>query len=328
MTSARRTGLLRLFLLLLALTPLGYAIYKEWPAFSASFTVMTWGKFAEAQVLLISLMWLLALVPYFSLTSLGIPFSLQKVGGVYFGTQVMKYLPGGIWAFPGRMVMYRFMGVDRSSSVVSVFRETTALYLGAAAVGLAGLLQGLPFSKSLSLAIGFGVVVSILLILLTQYSRFWKSLSSFKLLPSMGGEAYQQISEGPKLIQWLPRMFLGSVVFWLLLGIPFRQLFAAVSVGASSLTLLEAASIFSLAWCAGFVAILIPAGIGIREAALTVLLGEIVPLGTALQIAVLARITWVIAEGFWILIALLWLSRRTEFSWERLRLFADKDKAS
>lgn len=327
MTSARRAGLLRLLLLLLALTPLGYAIYKEWPGFSASFTVMTWGKFAEAQVLLISIMWLLALVPYFSLTSLGIPFSLQKVGGIYFGTQVMKYLPGGIWAFPGRMIVYRFMGMERSSSVVSVFRETTALYLGAAAVGLVGLLQGLPFSKSLSLAIGFGVAVSVVLILLTQYSRFWKALSSFKLFSSVGWEAYQQVSEGPPLIKWLPRMFLGSAAFWLLMGIPFRQLFSAVSVGASNLTLVEAASIFSLAWCAGFVVVLIPAGIGIREAALTVLLGEIVPLGTALHLAVLARITWVTAEGLWILIALLWLSRRTEFSWENLRRFANKDKA-
>jgi len=327
MTSARRAGLLRLLLLLLALTPLGSAIYKEWPAFSASFAVMTWGKFAEAQVLLISLMWLLALVPYFSLTSLGVPFSIQKVGGVYFSTQVMKYLPGGIWAFPGRMVVYRFMGVQRSASVVSVFRETTALYLGAVTVGLAGLLQGLPVSKSLSLAIGFGVLVSILVILLTQYSLFWKALSSIKWFSALGKEAFQQIGEGPKLINWLPRMFLGSGIFWLLMGLPFRQLIAAVSPGGSNLSLLEAASIFSLAWSAGFVAILIPAGFGIREAALAVLLAEIVPLGTALHLAVLARIAWVIAEGFWILVALLWLTRRTEFSWENLRRFVNKDKA-
>jgi len=86
-----------------------------------------------------------------------------------------------------------------------------------------------------------------------------------------------------------------------------------------SLNWLEASSIFALAWCAGFVVVFVPAGIGIRESALTLLLTNIMPIGDALSLALLSRVVWIVAEGFWILITLIWVGRSSELSWDSLR---------
>jgi hypothetical protein len=93
----------------------------------------------------------------------------------------------------------------------------------------------------------------------------------------------------------------------------------ALHAGAASLSWLEAASIFALAWCAGFVVVFIPAGIGVRESVLAFLLSNIMPAGAALGLALLARLAWVVAEGFWILVTMVWLGRSSELSWDAMR---------
>ena len=114
-------------------------------------------------------------------------------------------------------------------------------------------------------------------------------------------------------------MFLGSVVFWFLFGLPFRHMAIAVYPQIANLSWLEASSIFALAWCAGFVVVFIPAGIGIRESALTLLLANAMPVGAALSLALLSRVAWILAEGFWILITMIWVSKSQELSWEALK---------
>jgi uncharacterized membrane protein YbhN (UPF0104 family) len=113
------------------------------------------------------------------------------------------------------------------------------------------------------------------------------------------------------------------VVFWLLFGFSFRQLAVAIHPEAQALSWIEASSIFALAWCAGFVVVFVPAGIGVREGVLTLLLAGFMPAGAALSLALLARLAWLIAEGFWILVTLVWINRSTDISWGALRLYRD-----
>ncbi|OGO15111.1 MAG: hypothetical protein A2Z14_17965 [Chloroflexi bacterium RBG_16_48_8] len=309
----------RLLLILAALAPLGYTIHKEWPNLQTSLEGILWGKFATAQFLLLFVLAIVGIIPWASLRHLGSPFSYPKATGVYFFTQIFKYLPGGIWAFPGRVAVYQLLGVGSAQSVVSVFRETTAMFLGAAFIGLLGLLQGLSLSKSLSWAIGLGTLVSAGVILLIQMPWFWRLFSSLKLISKSPLTAYSEVDPRQRNVGWLPWTLIGSVSFWFLFGLPFRQMALAIYPQLESLTWLEASSIFALAWCAGFVVVFVPAGIGIRESALTLLLANIMPVGAALSLALLSRVAWIVAEGIWILITMVWFSRSSELSWESLR---------
>jgi len=309
---------LRILLTIVALIPLGYTIYKEWPSLQSSFEGILWEKFAIAQILLVFIMAIVGVIPWASLRHLGCPFSYPKATSVYFLTQIFKYLPGGIWAFPGRMAVYQLLGVGSAQSVVSVFRETTAMFLGAALIGLLGLLQGLSLSKSLSWAIGLGTLVSAGAILIIQMPWFWRLFSSFKLISKSPLIAYSEVDPKHRNLGWLPWTLIGSVSFWFLFGLPFRQMALAIYPQLENLNWLVAASIFALAWCAGFVIVFVPAGIGIRESALTLLLVNIMPVGDALSLALLSRAAWIIAEGFWILITMIWVGRNSELSWDSL----------
>lgn len=311
----------RLLLILVALMPLGYTIYKEWPELRASIEGISWGQLTSAQLLLLLVMATVGTIPWASLRHLGSHFSYPKATGIYFFTQIFKYLPGGIWAFPGRVAVYQFLGVGSAQSVVSVFRETTAMFLGAAAIGLLGLFQGLSLSNNLRLAIGLGTLASAVAIVLIQIPWFWKFFSSIKLFSISPLTAYHEVNPKQRNIAWLPWTFLGSLCFWFLFGLPFQQMAVAIYPHIENLSWLEASSIFALAWCAGFVVVFIPAGIGVRESALTLLLANIMPVGAALSLALFTRVAWIVAEGFWILITMIWISKNPELSWESLRQY-------
>jgi hypothetical protein len=92
------------------------------------------------------------------------------------------------------------------------------------------------------------------------------------------------------------------------MGIPFQQLGRAVSQESYTLTWTETAAIFSLAWTVGFVVFFAPAGLGVRETVLSLLLSTFLPVSQAVSIALLSRIAWIVTEAIWILISI-WISR-------------------
>jgi uncharacterized membrane protein YbhN (UPF0104 family) len=313
-----RTGF-RFLLILVAIAPLGYTIYKEWPELQSSFQEISWGPFVGAMLLLIPVVTLVGTMSWFSLRHLGTRFSYPKATGIYFFTQIFKYLPGGIWAFPGRVAVYQILGVGSAQSVVSVFRETTAQFLGAAFIGLMGLLQGLSLSQDIRLAIGIGTLACAGVILFIQLPWAWKLFSSFKMFSASPFTVYSEVSPQQKNLAWLPWTLLGGLFYWFLYGLPFRLMALSVYPQLEHLSWLEASSILTLAWCAGFVVVFAPAGIGVREGTMALLLTNIMPIGAALSLALLARVASALAEGFWILITMVWVSKSQELSWEALR---------
>ncbi len=315
--------LLRILVTILAVTPFAYSLFKEWPSFQNALQTAEWGAYFGAQLLLIPIMFLMGVLPWISLRYLEESFSLWKATGIYFFTQLFKYLPGGFWALPGRMAVYRIQGVGQAQSVVSVLREIIALFLGAGVIGLIGLLQGLSITGTLQLALGIGILVSIAALILTQLPGFWKLLSSIRWFRTSSISDYASLDRKFINFRWLPRALLASVLFWLLFGLSFRQLAVAIHPEAQTLSWIEASSIFALAWCAGFVVVFVPAGIGVREGVLTLLLTGLMPAGAALSLALLARLAWLVAEGFWILVTLVWINRSTDISWEALRRYKD-----
>lgn len=300
--------LARLVVLLAALAPLTYALVRSWRGVQSALTHVGWPSFATAELMLFLIMPFMASISWLTVRQLTGVIGLYLAIRLYFISQLPKYLPGGIWAFPGRMVAYQRVGVDRTKSIVSVFREVTALFLGAATVALVGLWQGLPASGDLQLVLGFGIAGSILVLLLTQMPWFWRLLSSIRILRSSALPILEIPGEDVSL-KWLPSAFIMSCIFWLALGGAFRQLVVAIHPGAS-LSWVGAASLFSLAWCVGFVVVIVPAGLGIREAALAFLLARFLPEGDALAAAVLARLWWMVAEALWILPSWLWTFAR------------------
>jgi len=296
-------------LTLLVFYPLARIIYNDWDEIQTVLSNIQWDLFLLSLFLLFLILPLMASISWVSLRFLDIDLPSKKVFSIYFISQLAKYLPGGIWAFPGRMLAYQAVGVEQSRSIASVFREVSALVLSSIAVSLLVVFQNIPISNQWQWALLIGGVASILAILITQTPWFWHLLKKLNIrkitsLPlSADGNGNQQTS-----LKWLPVAIFAGIVFWLAMGIPFQQLGRAVSQESYTLTWTETAAIFSLAWTVGFVVFFAPAGLGVRETVLSLLLSTFLPVSEAVSIALLSRIAWIIVEAIWILISI-WISR-------------------
>lgn len=299
-------GFIRIFFVVLALVPISYALYQQWAEIRFSLAAIDWIQALIGTVFMVTVQPLMGLIAWVILLDLGTRRPYLKVLSLYFISQVTKYLPGGIWAFPGRVVAYQAVGVGNVPSVISVVREVVALYLGAAVLGLLGLVQGLPVAEWVSITTGIGVGASLLMIVLTQVPWFWQTLRRIKFFRQFRASLlFGQRQTG---LKWLLGALPVSFVYWLFTGVAFRELAIAVSPQLANLSWLHSASLFSLAWCAGFVVVIAPAGLGVRETALSFLLSSVIPLSEALSIALLARLWWTVAEAVYMILSLAWMA--------------------
>ena len=101
----------------------------------------------------------------------------------------------------------------------------------------------------------------------------------------IGGESYYVP------IRWRERLWLtaGYVVLWVLLGGSFHFFLTAVTDLPRG-NFWPITGIFAAAYLAGYLAVFVPGGLGVREGALAILLSLYIPATIAVAAAVLARI--------------------------------------
>jgi hypothetical protein len=213
---------------------------------------------------------------------------------VFFLGQLGKYLPGSLWPLLAQMELGRDHQVPEraSGSAVGVFLLVlvgTGLVVAAAATPLLGpdavhaygwLLAVLP----LVLLVAAPPVLNRLLGLVMRLARR-------PPLPAPMSAGGILRAAGWALVSWLAY---GAHV-WVLAG----QL-----TPAGPLLLARATGAFAAAWCAGFLLVVVPAGAGVREAALVLLLSGALTRPEATVVAVVSRLLFVVGDLGWAAVAL------------------------
>ncbi len=297
------TVVLRAGLTVLLATPMILAAYRHWLGVQQVIQSMDWLYFWIGLLVLTSAQPLIGLVSWVVLRQLGQAVSYFHTFLVNFGSQAAKYLPGGIWAFPGRILGYQRIGVEPAAAVISLLREESILFIGAALIGLASLPEGLLADDWLRLAILIGGAAGILAILAMQLPGLGRLISK---IPYFKDQAPGRSLETTRLNPaWIPIALIISLGFWSLTGIGFSYLITAISPSSAQINLLQAAGIFCLSWCAGYVMILVPSGLGVRETAMTVLMANFLPVADAISLALMARLWWTIGEGIFMVFSLM-----------------------
>jgi uncharacterized membrane protein YbhN (UPF0104 family) len=247
------------------------------------------------------------------LADLGGELSLAAATRVFFLGQLGKYLPGSVWPALAQMELGRDYQVPEraSGAAVGVFLlvvVSTGLAVSAAVVPLLGadavsafwwLLVVLP----LALLASAPPVLNRLLDLGLRLARrppLPAPLSAARLLQAAG---------------W-------SLAAWLAYGLHIWMLAVQLGAGTSLLLLVRSTGAFAAAWCAGFVLLLAPAGAGVREATLVLLLGAVLTRPEATVVAVLSRLLFVVGDLGWAAVALVvgrrWV-RPSRPGWPRAR---------
>jgi glycosyltransferase 2 family protein len=243
------------------------------------------GVFALACVLLAVSYALVACVWGFALRrAAGTP--VRAGARIWFLSNLARYVPGNVWSFVGAVELARREGVARPVTL-AVMAYTQVLSVGVA------LLAGLPvllaewarlgrpaLLGAVAVAVVAGVAAAFRRQLLALARRRLPGLDGADLVPAPGTIAL---------------LVIGYAAYWAVTGLAFAALVAsAYRLSPGDVPLVVAA--YAAAYAVGFLSLLTPAGLGVREGVLVVALSPVLPAGPALVVALVSRVWMMVAE--------------------------------
>lgn len=219
------------------------------------------------------------------LGGLGGPLPYRTAAPIWFLSNIVRYIPGNIWQFLGMAELAHEEGVPRLITLTSIVLHqviSTAVGVVLAACYFALFDDGawLRYLRPLLLLAPLG--------LLLLQPRLLDAVLNW-LLRRMGRPPVR-ISLSWRQI-WL---LIGRYcIVWIMMGLSFAALVRGLAPLAGPAAFYLMAS-WAAAYVIGYLTLLTPAGLGVREGALALLLTPILPAGVAAVIAIVARL-WMVA---------------------------------
>lgn len=252
---------------------------RQWPQISAAL-----GDVQPTQVLLAGVLFLLGVAatgPIWTLTLRAYQHRLGPTEAlrIFFVGQLGKYIPGSVWSFAAQAQMGVQRRVPARTTVAAglvflVLNLASAAVVGGVAMVAGQLAPDIPLWAGL-ITVGAGVVCMLRPVLrrlaTALASEAWATRGYGVLLTAISG--------------W-------CLATWILYGAAT----AALLPSQSAPSLLVCAGAFALAYIAGVVVIVAPAGVGVREVVLTALLAPSVGLGPATVAALITRVLITVAD--------------------------------
>lgn len=196
---------------------------------------------------------------------------------VFCTTHLMRRLPGPTY-MAGRVMIYRDHGRGTGGPLATSLLEWGGLILTGGAWALVGYLGWLG-------ALIVAVLLGVLAIL-------WPRLRGWSRLPAK----WQAVADLP--VSWILLVLAAYALAWLLGGAILYLLLHAAAPDTSQ-SLVEAMSVWALAGGASILMIMVPAGLGVREFGITVLLQPQVTAAIAFLVAVLMRVLFTAGDLLW-----------------------------
>lgn len=212
-------------------------------------------------------------------------------------TQIAKYVPGNIAQHIGRTTVALVHGMSAPLFVSSVLAESILLLAASLVTGLLSFsfsppplpVVGFSLTNLLLLSIfilgSFAVVLPLLIRympnLVRQFSRFEKKNSFTIPTPTVTAAA---------------KAFALYCLSYLVLGVSL-WIIASGHGGLVNLNIFLLTASFTLAWLAGYLAPGAPAGLGVREGALVMMLSNTGPAEHVLTVVIAARFATILADA-------------------------------
>ncbi|TMR15847.1 flippase-like domain-containing protein [Nonomuraea turkmeniaca] len=272
--------LLRVVLALAALGFLGYGLAKNWDETTAAVAAMSpWAVLGAFVAVLLGQFFMLVAWREI-LAGLGTRVPLRIAGRIMFVGQLGKYIPGAVWAYAAMMDLGRDHG--------SPPRRTFA-------------------TISLGLVINIGVAISIAAATLWTLDAVRQAWYLVLLVPVIAACLH------PKVLTWglnlalriarkeplesvLPGRTVVVAVAWTTLGWFVYGVHIWLLGGRADLYII-ATGAYAFAWATGILTVVVPAGVGIREGALVLVLGPVIGTAPALAVAIVSRLAFTLADA-------------------------------
>ncbi len=236
------------------------------------------------------------------LTDLGVRLHLTGGMRVFFLGQLGKYLPGSIWPAVTQMRLGRDYQVPQraSGAAVVVFM---LMVIGT------GLLVGVPVIPLLGAGATDEYHWLVLVLPLAMVLAAPPVLN--RLIALALRVARRPPLPAPLSFGGILRVAGWSIGAWLLYGLQVFVLARQLGADGGWLLLLQCTGAFAVAFASGPLLLVVPAGAGVREAALLLLLGPTITAPRAAVIAVVSRLLFIVGDLAWGGAAVLAARRRT-----------------
>jgi uncharacterized membrane protein/uncharacterized membrane protein YbhN (UPF0104 family) len=220
----------------------------------------------------------------------GYELSYKDVNYIWAASELKRYIPGNIWSFIGRSVLLHEKGMTKKDIAKCTLYEIEFLIFGAVAVSLLALPFVVTHFQFPYYLLSITVVGFIASVLLFAYHTKLK-IKLFVLPPFP-----------PQEMLFL--IFLSTLLF-LFFGLGYFFTFISfISLNPNLIWQLTGLSVLS--FLVGYLSLLTPSGIGVREGALVVALSKIMSTAAAGFVSLFARFILIVAEIIFVLLSYLW----------------------
>ena len=221
--------------------------------------------------------------------SMGYPFTYRDGYHSLNLSQIAAMVPGKIWGFAGLAGLLSARGIPNRDSVLVISLHTLLTLSAAVFVGTCGLIPVIGWAYTL-----LCLVPAMLLLAGRSWCETLRShffMGSSPLPPSLS----------------VLRMLIVSVVSWAVVSTCFALLVYSAA-GRWPASPMLVASAFAAGYVGGFASFITPAGLGVREGIITVILGPALGSDTTLALAVVFRVVHMAVLWLHIIITLCALS--------------------
>lgn len=191
-------------------------------------------------------------------------------------SELLRYIPGNVWSFAGRYRGARQGGVERGSTIQALALEAAGLLSGAAIVSLLTMSSAWRWTAPIIFLVIVAVGPQLIRWVLVKFKQQVETISRLESILIVGG----------------------YIVVWFIFGLAHVGLFRSMhsTIGDTSFWVAIMVSVFS--WFIGYVTLITPMGLGVREAtfANTLAANSTLPIATAGLVALISRVWMVVSE--------------------------------
>lgn len=285
----RRLLLFRLVLTLIVVVAVVLALWSSWDDVGPYLSALSPAR--------LSLAFLAALITPFltmlgwrrMLADLDSPLAIAPAAGVFFVGQLGKYVPGSIWAVLAQAEMGSRLGVPRRRvGVVGLLAIALALLSG----GIIGL-PALPVLLGRTELGGYAVVAVVVILAVLCYPPLlnWGIGTGLRILRQAPLEHALSGRAIVATLTWFTISWGCSGIAVLLIASDVGD----VEVTSGSMLLLAVCG-FALSGTFGMISVIFPAGVGVRDGMLALILATVMPFAAAAAAAVVMRFLTILVD--------------------------------
>lgn len=239
----------------------------------------------------------LLLVALFATLTLGWVRILRLLGGgtgrsssasMWLVANIGKYIPGKLFLIAGRVELARRLGVRPAVSLSASMLEHVMMLIAAGPFLVWVLLRGFQVGSDTLWVVAAVAVIPAVALVARPFLLVVSVNSLLRVMKQPPLAADIRPGDSARL---LVLYFSG----WLAYGASGLFLLGALGLG-SAVPPVDGAAAFVAAWMLGFLSLVTPGGIGVREGVLVLLLGSAVPAPEAIMVALVARLSWTLVE--------------------------------